>query len=105
MTGITLDGERRAQLEAIAADDDDVVALSAVTGEGVGKLLDRIDALLTSGARPYEILLPSGDGRRLAWLHQHGQVLSEKSDGENGEPGTVLTVRLTPREYGRFLSL
>jgi GTPase len=100
-----LDAERRAELAEIAAGDGDVVLLSAVTGEGVGDLLARADALLTSGARPYDIVLPSGDGRRLAWLHQHGQVLSEADKEVEGQPGVMLTVRLTPKEYGRFQSL
>ncbi len=100
-----LDADRRAELAEIAAGDDDVVLLSAVTGEGVDDLLARTDALLTSGARPYDIALPSGDGRRLAWLHQHGQVLSEAEREVDGQPGVLLSVRLTPKEYGRFQSL
>jgi len=100
-----LDEERRGELASIAAGDDDVVLLSAVTGQGVDDILARADALLTSGARPYDITLPSGDGRRLAWLHQHGQVLSEAEGEVDGGPGTMLTVRLTPKEYGRFQSL
>ncbi len=102
-----LDRERLAELTEIAAANDDVVLLSAATRAGVDELVTRIDALLTSGARPYQIALPSGDGRRLAWLHQHGQVLDEKEDGAGagGEPATVLTVRLTAKEYGRFQAL
>lgn len=102
-----LDRERLAELTEIAAANDDVVLLSAATGAGVDDLVKRADALLTSGARPYQIALPSGDGRRLAWLHQHGQVLDEREGGAGagGEPATVLTVRLTPKEYGRFQAL
>ncbi|QYU70427.1 hypothetical protein J4558_10045 [Leptolyngbya sp. 15MV] len=100
-----LDRERSAELAAIAADDQDAVLVSALTGDGVDDLLGRVDALLTSGARSYEIALPSGDGRRLAWLHRHGQIMGERAAHADGEPATLLTVRLTPKEYGRFQAL
>jgi GTP-binding protein HflX len=68
-------------------------------------LLERISALLTSGAKLHEFVLSAADGQRLAWLHAHGEVVAEA--GEEGEHGPErrLTVRLTPRELGRFVHL
>lgn len=100
-----LDPERAAELADQAASQPDVVPVSALTGEGVDALLERIDTLLTSGSRTYRIALAASDGRKLAWLHQHGQVTDETPGEVDGQPGTTATVRLTPKEYGRFLSL
>ncbi len=76
-----------------------------MTGEGVETLLQRIDALLTQDSRTYEIELTAGDGMRSAWLHQHGQVIEEQSADLGEGPVRLLSVRLTPKEFGRFSSL
>ncbi|MCP9223256.1 GTPase HflX [Erythrobacter sp. LQ02-29] len=98
-----LDPETREEFGQAAANDPNVVPISAARGEGIDDLRTRIDAILTADARCYELALPATDGKRLAWLHQHGHVLSQ-SDEEGGLVAR-LSVRLTPREYGRFRSL
>ena len=100
-----LDEEQREELAELAAADESVIALSALTGEGVGALLNHVDAVLTAGSRIYELDLPLSDGRKLAWLHQHGQVMSEQTVEAEGQPLRRLEVRLSPKEYGRFASL
>lgn len=94
--------DRRAELEPLAAAAGDVAVVSALTGEGVGDLLDRLGRLLTGAARTVELTIPSSDGRRLAWLHAHGDVLEDLGDGEEARR---LTVRLNARELGQFESL
>ncbi|WP_225206209.1 GTPase HflX [Novosphingobium huizhouense] len=80
-----------------------VVPLSAVTGEGVADLLDRLSSLLTGGAQELELTVPLSDGQRLAWLHAHGEVLSEREvEDEAGMPSLRLKVRLSPKDLGRF---
>ncbi|WPZ04724.1 GTPase HflX [Blastomonas marina] len=100
-----LDEEAQAALRnRIAARDEPIVLLSAQTGEGIETLLDTVDALLTADARVHEITLAAGEGQKLAWLHAHGEVLSqEEVAGE--QPGYRLSVRLTEREFGRFSTL
>ncbi len=101
-----LDAERKGELAALAADDETIVPLSAVTGEGVDGLLARLDALLTSGARVHRFVLSASDGQRIAWLHAHGDVLHEEDVGEGSDgPQRQIDVRLTPRELGRFAAL
>ena len=86
------------------ARDDRVVLLSAGTGEGVDALLDAIDTLLTADAKVHEFTLDASEGQKIAWLHAHGEVLSqEEIAGE--EPEYRLSVRLTSREFGRFSTL
>ncbi|MFZ5742875.1 MAG: GTPase HflX [Pseudomonadota bacterium] len=100
--------DRAAELaEQIAAHPDEVIVpLSALTGEGCEELLAAVSRLLTSGARPHEFIVPVSDGQRLAWLHAHGEVVADE-DGGDDERGPLrrVTVRLEPRELGRFVRL
>jgi GTP-binding protein HflX len=95
----------RPELAALAGASPDIVPISALTGEGVTALLARLDLLLTKGARTYSFVLPMKDGHLLAWLHAHGDVLSEISEEDGDEPQVRVQVRLTPRESGRFAAL
>lgn len=100
--------DRISELEAqIAAHPDEVIVpLSALTGEGCDHLLTAVARLLTAGARPHEFTVPVSDGQRIAWLHAHGEVIADEDQGEDERgPLRRLTVRLEPRELGRFLRL
>lgn len=100
--------DRASELEAqIAAHPDEVIVpLSALTGEGCDHLLTAVARLLTAGARPHEFTVPVSDGQRIAWLHAHGEVIADEDQGEDERgPLRRLTVRLEPRELGRFLRL
>ena len=86
--------------------DVPAVPISAVTGEGVDVLVERLGIVLTGEARTLDLTVPMADGQKLAWLHAHGEVLSERvSEDAAGLPASRLRVRLTPRELGRFYSL
>lgn len=89
-----------------AASGHEAVILSAATGEGVATLEERLATLLTGTAQEVSFVLPLSDGRRMAWLHAHGEILAEEDVGE-GETGQMrrVTVRLNPKELGQFSSL
>jgi GTP-binding protein HflX len=101
-----LDAERREELAPLAESDPDVVALSAITGFGTERLLARLGEMLTKGARLHRITVPASDGARIAWLHQHGEVVGEAEAGE-GQAGPMrrIDVKLTDKELGRFEAL
>ena len=100
-----LDAEQIEELHN-SVEGQGAVILSAVTGEGVEALEAELARLLTGGAREVAFILPLNDGRRIAWLHAHGDVLAEEDAGE-GEDGPMrrFTVRLNPKELGQFASL
>lgn len=103
-----LDADRAADLiEQIAAQREAVIVpVSALTGQGCDELLEAVGKLLTQGARLHSFVLPVSDGQRLAWLHAHGEVVSEADAGEDDRgPLRRLEVRLDPRELGRFTRL
>lgn len=93
-----LDGERRDELLAEADKRDDVVAVSALSGEGIDTLVDKVAGLLTQGHRRYTISLDPSDGAGAAWLHQHGDVVEHWMDGDRA----VYEVRMAPKDHERF---
>jgi len=94
-----LDDEHRAQLRESAATREDVMPVSAVTGEGVQALIETVAARLTEGHRRYTIALDPADGASAAWLHQNGEVCDHWMDGDR----SFYEVRMAPRDYERFL--
>jgi GTP-binding protein HflX len=96
-----LSGEDRDALLEEAKRRDDVVPISALTGEGLDRLSECMAAKLRSGEQVHQIAVPAGDGSRIAWLHSRGEVLDQSFDD-----GTVqLSVRLSPDNWARFQSL
>lgn len=100
-----LDSETLEELSGTACGQG-AVLVSAATGQRMDALEDRISQLLTEAAREVTVTIPVADGRRIAWLHAHGDVIEEKDAGE-GEYGPLrrLTVRLNPKEFGQYASL
>lgn len=79
----------------------DAVAVSALTQEGLPRLLHEIDARLALAEEVFELNVPVSDGARLAWLYRHGEVLSR----EDGEDCVTLRVRLAATDKIRFETL
>ena len=98
-----LSAEKAEEIRQIAEQDASVEVISAQTGEGVLHLLARLGELLTSGALTWEFVLPVSEGRKIAWLHAHGEVLEDEDAGEGvEEPSRRILVRLNPKEAGQF---
>lgn len=93
-----LDADAGALVREQAARRDDVVILSALTGEGVDRLQRAISDRMTRGAKVYGLRIPVTDGAALAWLHEHGEVLSAAIDGEENR----VEARLSDAAFARF---
>ncbi len=74
------------------------VAVSAVTGEGLDALAEALDARIAAGMELAEYDIPHGDGARLAWLYEHGEVVAR----QDGEDAAHVAVRLLPADRARF---
>lgn len=98
--------EERAQELREAAVGHDAVVVSAANGVGLEDFEARIAEILTEKASEVTVSLPVSDGRRIAWLHAHGEVIADEDAGE-GEEGPMrrMTVRLNPKEMGQYTSL
>jgi len=92
-----LDADHRAALMLDSADAARVVPVSAVTGEGVDKLLARIETALAEHNPVFRIDLAPEDGAEMAWVYGHGEVL-DRQDSEDGR--TTLTARFDVRHAG-----
>jgi GTP-binding protein HflX len=96
-----LSAEERDRLLEEARRRDDVVPISAMTGEGLETLRQRMAECLRSGEQVHQIRLPAGAGERIAWLHARGEVLDQRLDHDELE----LSVRLSPDNWARFQAL
>ena len=74
------------------------IPVSAITGEGVPALEAAIDARIAAGMETAAYDIPPADGARLAWLYEHGEVLT-RSDADRA---IHVTVRLRPEDRARF---
>ncbi|HEY1941939.1 MAG TPA: GTPase HflX [Roseiarcus sp.] len=92
-----LDDDHRAAL-ASGQGEGAPIAVSALTGEGIDRLLDAIEARLSRGRPLIDIELDATDGQGLHWLYEHTEVMARA----NGEDGQVhVTVRVPPDKIER----
>ena len=99
-----LDPARKAALSTAAdvVDDPEAVLVSAVTGEGIDKLVKLVEAKVMAGGVQITVTLPAKAGDARAWLHDSGDVVSESLTDDGN---LKLDVRLTERAHGQFLAL
>jgi GTPase len=77
------------------------VAVSALTGEGLERLLAEIDERLATQMEMLEVRIPVTDGAKLAWAYRHGEVLHRQDD----ETHVQLRLRLSATDKARFEQL
>jgi len=97
---LTAPAEREALLQQ-AETRDRVFPVSALTGEGVPRLLDAISQAFDEEKTERLIAVPFTDGRRRAWLHAEGVVVQETPT----DTGFAVTVRWTARQEKRYRDL
>ena len=99
-----LDADQAEELTRRVSEDDGILPLSAISGDGVDGFLETLGKLLTQNAKTYEFALPGSEGRKIAWLHAHGRVLEEGDveDGAGGEVGNLAAQQLV-HVHGRDL--
>jgi GTPase len=93
-----LDAENRPLIEAEAGKRDDVVMISALTGEGIDRLMRTMSDRLTGANRLRHVEVPTSDGAASAWLHEHGEVLGQEVVGDL----IAYDVRLSDTDWSRF---
>jgi GTP-binding protein HflX len=96
-----LSAEERGRLFGEARRREDVVPISATTGEGLDELRENTARCLTSGEQVHQIRIPASDGGKIAWLHSRGEVLDQKLDHDELE----MSVRLSPDNWARFQAM
>ncbi len=96
-----LDPDTHAAAAERTARDPDVMLLSALTGEGIDALRALLARRLQGPGELHSLRLHPADGRRLAWLHANGEVISQTDHGGQIQ----VQVRLEPDVERRFRAL
>jgi len=96
-----LPAQERERLIEEARRREDAVPISAVTGEGLDALRERMAECLRSNEQVHEVRLPASAGNRIAWLHARGEVLEQTLVDD----AVQLSVRLSPENWARFQAM
>lgn len=96
-----LEPEAFATASNIAAREEAIFLISAVTGQGVDDLLAVVPSLLQEPVETEEVALPYSDGRKRAWLFEQ-EVVDHEAQGEEG---VCLTVTWSAKQKARFKKL
>jgi GTP-binding protein HflX len=106
-------GEDRSQIEVLnkidllepgaraglkARNGNGPVAVSALTGDGIAELLNRLEAAVGHNAIALSLKLDAADGGALAWAYRHAQVLERRERAGK----ITLNLRIHPGDLGRF---
>ncbi|MBX3522107.1 MAG: GTPase HflX [Xanthobacteraceae bacterium] len=75
------------------------ILISALTGEGIEKLLRAIADKIATGWPVISLVLDPADGANLSWLHRHGEVLSQELKGDDE---LRVEVRMAPEKAEEF---
>lgn len=90
-----------AATEARADRQDDVFAISALSGDGVEQVLDAIATALNAAAQSDEVILDHADGKRRAWLYAQGVVIEERAR----DTDSILSLSWTSKQKTQFAAL
>ena len=93
-----LDAEKREDLSALVQRNDDVLMISAQTGEGVDAFKAHLSALIAKGNLVRSVRLKASDGAALAWLHARGTINSQIVD----EDLVTVEASLSRQLWGQF---
>ena len=93
--------DARAAAVTQAARQEDVIAISAISGQGLNDLISAIGNKLSDVTHLTEVHLRFAEGRKRAWLFEKELVEAETQT----EDGFDLTVRWTARQEARFRAL
>ena len=85
-------------MRARAARNDDVLAISAITGEGLEAFQETIAEALQGAVREAELTLGFAEGKKRAWLFAQDVVEGERQT----EDGFEITVRWSARQEAEF---
>lgn len=93
-----LETQDAAYLQAIHKGEDDVFAISSVTGQGLDVLLATVSDKLRGQTRQDQLILDWAQGAAHSWLQREGVIeASEQTD-----TGWALHIRWTPLQKARF---
>ena len=95
------DDEKRAEIERQAKLNENVFAISAHENIGIEEMMQQIDTFLSRKFKMLSYTVPHNDGKAIAWLYQHAEVMENKE----GEDAAEILVHIDPANQDRFEGL
>jgi GTPase len=89
------DRERLVNIAERRPQADRPIAVSALTGEGIGALAAAIEAKLAADRMLIELHIDPADGAGVSWLHRHTEVIDKTVDHDGR---IAMTVRADPEK-------
>jgi len=93
-----LSSEDRARIDTRTDRQPKTAAVSAVTGEGIDRLMAVLDIQRTAGRQVVDIDVDLADGATLSWVYAKGEVLSREDDEDQAH----LQVAIEPAHLARI---
>lgn len=93
-----LDAARHKELTGIASRSDNVLMISAETGEGIEAFRQLLADYIAKGNQTRSLKLKADDGAVLAWLHSRGKVSNQAEDGDH----ILVDASLSRQLWGQF---
>ncbi len=87
-----LDPDRRVEILNHATRRPNVVAVSAITGEGLRHLIEKIETSIEQNAEHYKLSLQAEEGKALNWLYENVEIVARSDDASSG--GIDLEIRV-----------
>lgn len=79
--------------------NEKVAVVSSVTGQGVDRLLELIEEVLSGTLLERDVILKADQMAQIAWLYEHAEVI-EREDREDGS--VALAVKITEHDMADF---
>lgn len=98
-----MDAQARAVLDLTAAQDPNQLAVSAITGEGLGALSALVEARVTAHLTAIEIALGPQHAAARAWLHENCTVSGE--DAADSDGIIRIQIKASSADIGRIAKL
>lgn len=79
--------------------NQEMLPISAITGVGVEALLEAVDSFLHERlTKEISLRIPASDGKAMAWLHAHGQIIYKQLE----EDYYAVKLRIAPARLAQF---
>tara|TARA_B100000780_G_scaffold268040_1_gene225652 strand:- start:212 stop:1534 length:1323 start_codon:yes stop_codon:yes gene_type:complete len=95
-----LDADDLAEVQREVRFSESKCAISALKGTGKDALYDQVSAILSRSFKQARFMMDAANGKALAWLYSHAEVLDRKDQGENIE----IHVMISPADLSRFVN-
>jgi len=93
-----LDKIDREHIVEFASRKNNIIAVSAHTGEGCDKFLQQIDTILSATRKKIDISISAADGALLSWIYRHAEVLSAVTQEEQ----TKLSILIEAKDLNKL---